>query len=258
MKPETNGNEPLMKLHNVGVYYSRRTGFFRRERFWALKDVSLDLRSGETLGIIGRNGAGKTTLLRILAGIIRPNKGQIVHNNVRASLLSLQVGFSPHLSGRDNAILSGMLLGLPRREVEAKMDEIIAFAELEEFIDQPMRTYSTGMRARLGFSVAFQANPDLLLLDEVLGVGDAAFKEKSTAAMREKICSDQTVVLVSHSPATIREICDRVIWIHDGVTRAEGETETILKAYLEDLAKRKQRSIAPVQGIAQQFRLLAK
>lgn len=221
----------ILSLANVGVSYQKRTGFFTWKRFWALKDVSLELYHGETLGIIGRNGAGKSTLLRLLAGIIVPERGRIARNEYRASLLSLQVGFIPYLTGRENAILSGMLLGLRRREIEAKIDEIIAFAELESFIDEQVQTYSTGMRARLGFAVAFQVDPDILLVDEVLGVGDAEFKKKSTGAMREKIRSNMTVVLVSHDPQTIKELCDRVVWIEEGQTVEEGNAELVLRSY---------------------------
>jgi lipopolysaccharide transport system ATP-binding protein len=201
------------------------------ELFWALQDVSFELYRGETLGIVGRNGAGKSTLLRVLAGIITPERGKVVGNGYQASLLSLQVGFVPHLTGRENAILSGLLLGLHRREVEAAINEIIEFAELAEFIDEPVRTYSAGMKARLGFAVAFQANPDVLLIDEVLAVGDAEFRKKSAAAMRERIQSDKTVVLVSHNAPTLRELCDRAVWIENGVSRAEGSTEVVLRQY---------------------------
>lgn len=226
-----------IQLTDVGVFYLRRFSLFRKDRFWALKKVSLELNQGETLGVIGRNGVGKSTLLRILAGIIAPDQGKIVNNCGRASLLSLQVGFNPHLTGRDNAILSGMLLGMRKNEVMEKMDKIIAFAELESFIDQPIRTYSTGMKARLGFAVAFQADPDLLLIDEVIGVGDEAFRKKSTAAMSKRIQSDRTAVVVSHSSAIIKELCDRVIWIENGETKAIGDTESVLEEYQKFLWK---------------------
>ncbi len=227
--------EAVLSVSHVDVSYWRRTGMFRRERFWPLRDVSFDLGHGETLGIIGRNGVGKSTLLRVLAGIIAPDKGQVARNGCRASLLSLQVGFIPYLTGRENAILSGMLLGLRRSEIQAKLEEIIAFAELEDFIDEPVRTYSSGMAARLGFAVAFQADPDVLLVDEVLGVGDVAFQQKSAAAMREKMRSSKTVVLVFHNAQLIKGLCDRAVWIENGVMRAEGETERVLAAYHEAL-----------------------
>ena len=227
-----------LTLKNVGAFYWRRTGYLHKERFWALRDVSFDLHHGESLGVIGRNGAGKSTLLQLLAGILRPDQGTLINHGVRATLLSLQIGFVPYLSGRQNAILSGMLLGLAKQEVEEKMADIRAFSELGDFFDQPINAYSSGMKARLGFSVAFQLNPDVLLIDEVLGVGDAEFKAKSSQIMREKIRSDKTIVLVSHSPGTIRQLCDRAVWIENGATRAEGETTEVLDRY-EQFLKRK-------------------
>jgi lipopolysaccharide transport system ATP-binding protein len=228
-------NEPVISLRNVAVYFWLRNGFMRRHRFAALKDVSFDLFHGESLGIIGRNGAGKTTLLRLLGGITRPDKGTLINNGYKTALLSLQVGFDPQLSGLYNAILSGMLLGFRKTEIEAKLYDIVTFAELEKFIDQPVRTYSSGMRARLGFSVAFHLDPDVLLIDEMLAVGDADFQKKSLAVMKEKIRSNRTIVLVSHSAGTIRQLCDRTVWIEEGVTRAEGDTESVLQAYEEFL-----------------------
>jgi lipopolysaccharide transport system ATP-binding protein len=224
--------ERLVSLKNIGVSYRRRVGFHLQPPFWALQDVSLEIYRGETLGVIGRNGGGKSTLLRLLAGIISPDRGSIhLDTPCHISLLSLQVGFLPQLTGRENAVLSGMLLGVPRTTIEARMDKIIDFAELGDFFDQPIAVYSTGMRARLGFSVAFQADPDILLVDEVLGVGDAEFREKSASAMRQKIRSNRTVVLVSHDPRTIRNLCDRAVWIEKGCTRLEGDPDSVLAAY---------------------------
>jgi lipopolysaccharide transport system ATP-binding protein len=219
------------------VSYQRCVGLLRRCPFWALKDVSFDLYHGETLGILGRNGAGKSTLLKLLAGIIDSEKGVVESDGSRTSLLSLQVGFVPHLTGRQNAVLSGILLGLKRAEVEARMDGIVEFAELAEFIDQPLYSYSSGMRARLGFSVAFQADPDILLIDEVLGVGDLEFQQKSTQVMKDRIRSNKTVVLVSHNLNVLRELCDRLVWIEDGETRGEGEIESVLSSYFGDIPK---------------------
>jgi lipopolysaccharide transport system ATP-binding protein len=225
----------LLTLQNVGMYYSHRNGVFKRKKFWALRDISFDLNYGETLGIIGKNGVGKSTLLRLLAGIISPNTGQVIvhQKKVKISLISLQAGFLPFLTGRENAILSGMLLGSTRKEIMREMEKIIAFSELGEFIEQPVNTYSTGMRARLGFSVAYHADPDVMLLDEVLGVGDEDFRIKSTEAMKKRIQSDKTVVLVSHSAPLLREVCDRIVWIEDGRTKAQGDVEEVLKQYLK-------------------------
>jgi lipopolysaccharide transport system ATP-binding protein len=221
-----------MSLRNVAVSYRRRAGMLRWNKYWALKDVSFDIYHGETLAVIGRNGAGKSTLLRVLAGIISPDRGRVQNNGCSISMLSLRVGFIPHLTGRENAVLSGMLMGLRRREVEKRMDAIVEFSELGSFIDEPVRTYSAGMNARLGFSVAFQSDPDILLIDEVLGVGDVEFRKKSTDALREKIKSDKTVVLVSHTPQTVKELCNRAVWIDGGVTKAEGGTDEVLEQYL--------------------------
>ena len=222
-----------LRLRNVGVSYPLSRHPVSNRVYWALKDVSFDLYHGETLGILGRNGAGKSTLLRLLTGIMAPDKGTMETDGSQVSLLSLGVGFIAHLTGRENAILSGLMLGMRRREVESKMDEIIAFAELNEFIDEQLRTYSSGMLARLAFSVAFQANPSILLVDEVLGVGDIEFNQKSTKVMKERIRSNRTVVIVSHHMDTLRELCDRVVWIEDGETFMEGEAEGILDQYQE-------------------------
>ncbi|MCC6135389.1 MAG: ABC transporter ATP-binding protein [Gammaproteobacteria bacterium] len=224
-----------LSLRNVGAFYWRQAGYLRKERFWALNDISFDLHHGESLGVIGRNGAGKSTLLQVLAGILRPDRGELVNHGVQTALLSLQIGFVPYLSGRQNALLSGMLIGLNRREVIEKMGDIKAFSELGDFFDQPINTYSSGMKARLGFSVAFQLDPDVLLIDEVLGVGDSDFRRKSSAVMRDKIRSDKTIVLVSHSAETIRQLCDRAVWIEDGITRAYGDTSDVLSFYEEQL-----------------------
>lgn len=228
--PATSPPELVLSLRNVGVYYQRRRG---KSRLWALEDVSLDLYKGETLGVVGRNGAGKSTLLRVLAGIIRPDRGEYVNFGYQASLLSLQLGFVAYLSGRENIMLSGMLLGMQRKEIEKRIDDIIAFAELDEFIDEPIQTYSSGMRARLGFSTAFHIDPDVLLIDEVLGVGDGQFVEKSKSVMKEKISSDKTVVMVSHNLNAIRGLCDRAVWIEDARTVAEGPADEVLEAYRE-------------------------
>jgi lipopolysaccharide transport system ATP-binding protein len=225
----------IIELRNIGVCYTRKAGFLRSNKFWALHDVSFDLRQGETLGVIGRNGAGKSTLLRLLAGIIAPDTGEVIRRVERVSLLALQAGFIQYLTGRQNAILSGILLGLTRKQVEERMDEMIRFAELEDFIDEPLRTYSSGMRARLGFTVAFQADPDVLLVDEVLGIGDASFKEKSAAAMRQKIATDKTVVIVTHQPESVLDLCNRMAWVHQGVTVEVGEPKTVLEHYQQSL-----------------------
>ena len=200
-------------------------------RFWALEDVSFELKRGQRLGIVGRNGAGKSTLLRTLAGIIEPDRGRITRARVTCQLLSLSVGFMQHLSGRDNAILSGLMLGLRRREIMQRLPKIREFSELGAFFEQPISSYSTGMLMRLGFSVALQVEPDILLIDEVLAVGDSDFQEKSGAALRERIHGGTTVVFVSHGDEQVRQVCDRVVWIEHGRSVMEGDVDDVLKAY---------------------------
>ena len=223
--------KPVMSLRNVAVSYRRRAGLMRWSKYWALNDVSFDIYQGETLGIVGRNGAGKSTLLRILAGIISPDRGEMINYGCSVTLQSLRVGFIPHLTGRENAILSGMLLGLHRTYIEERMNKIIDFSGLEEFIDQPVKMYSTGMQARLGFSVSIQMDPDVILVDEVLGVGDVEFRKKSSIAMKEKISSNKTVVIVSHDENMLKELCDRVLWIDKGVSRSGSDVEDALTMY---------------------------
>lgn len=228
---------PAFSLRHVGFCYTLRKGLLTRGRKWALRDVSFELNHGETLGVIGRNGVGKSTLLRLLAGLTRPDRGELINHGCTCSLLSLQAGFVPYLTGRENVFLSGMTLGLSRAEVRERLDDIRAFADLGEAFEQPVRTYSTGMTARLGFSIAFQVSPDVLLIDEVLGVGDARFKEKSSRALREKIGQDKTAVIVSHSPAAIRELCDRAVLMDRGESVFVGGVRECLARYRELLAR---------------------
>lgn len=224
--------EKLVSLEHVALGYRRRAMAASSEPFWALKDISFDLHRGESLGVIGRNGVGKSSLLKLLAGILLPDKGQLVrHHDFRASLLTLQLGFSPQLSGRDNVILNGLLLGMSRREVEQQMEAVVEFSELQDFIDEPLNTYSSGMKARLGFAVAIRSRPDVLLIDEVMGVGDEDFKMRSTAVLREWIQSDHTVVFVSHSANSIRENCDRLVWVENGTVAMVGGVEEVLEKY---------------------------
>ncbi|WP_036253116.1 ABC transporter ATP-binding protein [Methylobacter sp. BBA5.1] len=221
----------LISVQNVTVSYPIKRGYLKWSKYTPLKNISFDLHRGETLGIIGRNGAGKSTLLRMIAGIIEPDSGQIINHGARVSLLALGVGFMPHLTGRENAMLSGMLLGMRRREILKRMDAIIEFSGLGDFIDQPLRTYSSGMSARLGFSVSIQATPDALLIDEVLGVGDEDFRKKSTEEMKRLIRSDTAIVLVSHSIPVVKELCDRAILIDQGIIRMTGLTNDVLDQY---------------------------
>lgn len=228
-----NAKETVMHFEKVGVFFKKKQKIFRQEKNWALRNLSFELYQGETLGIIGKNGAGKSTLMKLMAGIINPNEGCIVRNLTSVQLLSLQVGFLPHLSGRENAIMSGILLGMRKADVVSAMEEIIEFSELGDQIDEPVRTYSAGMRARLGFAVANQTHPDVLLIDETLSVGDSAFRKKSKVVMANRIRSDKTVVMVSHNEETIREYCDRVIWLDSGEAQKIGESESVVQSYSE-------------------------
>jgi lipopolysaccharide transport system ATP-binding protein len=227
---------PIISLQDVAVRYKRSGNVFRRNSYYdALKSINLEIYPGETLGILGRNGAGKSTLLRLISGVIKPDNGKVINSGVSVSLLALQAGFDPNLNGHDNAILSGMLQGYSRKEVEARLDEIQEYSELGDFFFEPVRTYSTGMGARLGFSIATIISPDVLLIDEVLGVGDQHFRQKAERTMVSKIQSQQTVVLVSHSHHQIARLCDRAVLIDEGVSFATGEPHEVLKIYEEKL-----------------------
>ena len=225
--------QPLIRLTNVGFTYKTLTGLLKVDEFKALKSINLDVLPGETLGVIGSNGSGKSTLLKILARIYKPDAGSIVFNAKKISLLSLALGFDPRLSGIDNAILSSMLLGASLKDAKCKVEEIIEFSELGVFAKSPVRTYSSGMRARLGFSVALNMHSDVLLIDEALAVGDAKFKAKSEQAIEKKLNSSQTVVLVSHSASQIDRLCNRAVWIDKGEIVLAGETELVPSKYAE-------------------------
>jgi ABC-type polysaccharide/polyol phosphate transport system ATPase subunit len=215
----------------------------RRERIVreieALKQVSVDVEHGKVLGIVGANGAGKSTLVRTIAGILPPTSGRIEVDGRVSTLLALGVGFNRTLSGRENVVLGGLAAGLTREHLAEKYEDIVEFAELEEFMDMPMNTYSSGMYGRLGFSVAVNMDPDILLIDEALSVGDARFKRKSFEKMKELCTEDRTIVLVSHSMASIEELCDQVIWLHKGELRMEGDPDEVIDAYAEFLDVKK-------------------
>ena len=215
----------------------RRLG--RRERIVheieAVKHVSFEIPHGTVLGIVGANGAGKSTLVRTIAGILPPTAGRIDVFGRVSTLLALGVGFNRNLTGRDNVRLGGLAAGLEREQLEAKYEEIVAFAELGEFMDLPMRTYSSGMYGRLAFSVAVNMDPDILLIDEALSVGDARFRRKSADKMRELCGQAHTIVLVSHALGSVRELCDQAIWLDHGVLRMWDEPEAVVDAYTEFL-----------------------
>jgi lipopolysaccharide transport system ATP-binding protein len=199
----------------------------------ALKDISFSVPEAMVLGVIGPNGAGKSTLLRILAGIYRPTSGQVKTRGRVSALLSLGLGFHPEFSGRENILISGLAMGLTRKHVAAISEDIIRFAELEEFIDAPMRTYSSGMYMRLAFSVAVNINPDILLVDEVLAVGDASFAQKSRARMEEFKSRGKTIVLATHDLATVENWCQQAIFLHGGQMCALGKPKEVVAMYRE-------------------------
>jgi lipopolysaccharide transport system ATP-binding protein len=220
--------------HALEKFVRSPLSVFRRkndETFWALKDVSLEVNEGEVLGLIGRNGAGKTTLLKILSRITRPTSGWAeIHGRV-GSLLEVGTGFHPELTGRENTFLSGAILGMSRREITQKFDEIVAFAELEKFIDTPVKHYSSGMYVRLAFAVAAHLEPEILLVDEVLAVGDINFQKKCLGKMGDVARAGRTVVLVSHQLNQIRRLSHRVVWIDAGAIRRDGPTQEVVAAY---------------------------
>lgn len=220
--------------HSLDKFLRSPTSVLRRknkEAFWALRDVSLKVYRGEVLGLIGRNGAGKTTLLKILSRITRPTTGWAqIHGRV-GSLLEVGTGFHPELTGRENTFLSGAILGMSKLEIAQKFDEIVAFAELEKFIDTPVKHYSSGMYVRLAFAVAAHLEPEILLVDEVLAVGDINFQRKCLGKMGDASRAGRTIVLVSHQMNQIRRLCDRVIWVDDGHLRMDGRAHDVLAAY---------------------------
>jgi ABC-type polysaccharide/polyol phosphate transport system ATPase subunit len=211
----------------------------RRERvireIKALKNVTFSVPEGKVMGVVGANGAGKSTLMRTVAGILPPNAGRVeVHGRV-STLLALGVGFNRKMTGRQNVVLGGLAAGLSRERLQEKYDEIVAFAELEEFMDMPMRTYSSGMYGRLAFAVAVTMEPDILLIDEALSVGDARFRKKSFRKMRQLCSEDRTILLVSHALGSIKELCDQAIWMHKGELRMWDDPESVVDAYTEFL-----------------------
>ena len=201
------------------------------EIFWALREVSFEINHGESVGLIGRNGAGKSTLLKIISRITRPTCGRLFINERVSSLLEIGTGFNTDLSGRDNIFLNGSFLGMTRQEIKSKFDEIVAFSEIEQFIDTPVKYYSSGMYVRLAFSVAAHLTPELLLLDEVLSVGDAGFQEKSMDKMKALLHSGATILFVSHNATAVKEICKRAIWLDHGTIRMDGSPEEVVEQY---------------------------
>jgi lipopolysaccharide transport system ATP-binding protein len=225
----------------------RRIG--AKKTFWALDGVNLCVEKGVALGIVGRNGAGKSTLLRLAGGVGKPDSGHITVNGRLGALLDLTAGFHPDLTGRENAFITGVVCGLTRRQVAERLEEIVAFAELEKFIDNPIRTYSTGMQMRLGFSIIIHTEPEVLLVDEVLAVGDLAFQKKCLdriQALKQEGC---TILLVSHDAGQTKQICDRVLWLRGGRVAALGPAEEVLNDYVNELADETKRRTPGMSSI---------
>jgi len=203
----------------------------RYEDFYALQNVSFDIKRGEVFGIVGMNGAGKSTLLKIVAGVVKPTSGKVIRQGSIAPLLELGAGFDGELSGRENIYLNGLLMGYPKKFIREKLDEVIDFSELEKFIDTPLKNYSSGMKARLGFSIATVVQPDILIVDEILSVGDFKFKEKSEKKIHSMMSGGTTVIFVSHSMDQIRGLCNRVMWLEQGRVREIGSPGEVIERY---------------------------
>ena len=230
------------------------SGFKRtvHEEFWALRGVSFDVPEGQTFGLIGHNGSGKSTLLKCMARIYQPDRGSIVTRGKVSALLELGAGFHPELSGRENVYLNGSILGMSKRDMDRRFDEIVAFAGLEHFIDTPVKNYSSGMYVRLGFSVAITVEPDILLVDEVLAVGDASFQQRCLEKFAELRTSGRTVVIVSHSLDTVGNMCDTSAWLDHGSLLKEGNAHEVVTAYLESVRddRRAREHAAEAQPVA--------
>lgn len=237
---------PAIHLENAGVRYrasSERIHSLKeyairwiqrrvqQRDFWALQDVNLKIERGETFGIVGANGAGKSTLLKLIARVLRPTQGRVIVRGYVAPLLEFGAGFHPELTGRENIYLNGAMLGFSRAEMEEKLERIVAFAELGGFIDAPLRTYSSGMVARLGFAVATDVQPDILLIDEVFSVGDEAFQRKSAARLQAFREQGVTILFVSHAMTVVEQICSRAAWLDHGRLMNTGEVSQVIQAY---------------------------
>ena len=226
------------------IYYDRANTLKERALFWmrnkrkekreVLKDINLEIKKGETVALIGVNGSGKSTLLKLMTQIIFPNKGVIETHGKLTSLLELGAGFHPDFSGRENIYFNSSIFGLTKKEIDKRLNQIIEFSELQEFIDNPVRTYSSGMYMRLAFSVAINVDADILLIDEILSVGDQHFQEKCFNKMRELKKEGKTMVFVTHSMESVKNLCDRAVWLADGQVRMDGDTNKVVEEYLKE------------------------
>ena len=216
--------------------------------FEALKGVSFDVAKGKTFGIVGRNGSGKSTILKLIAGIGKPTSGSVRVDGRVSALIELGAGFHPEISGRENVYINGLMLGLTRREINERFDEIVRFAELEEFIEAPVKTYSSGMYMRLGFAVAINVDPDVLLVDEVLAVGDESFTHKCLDKFAEFRRRGRTILLVTHSLDLVTRFCDEALWLDGGIARAQGDPKRVIDAYLMDVAREENQTLAETEA----------
>ncbi len=222
------------KVDNLKEYVIRiMNGKHTTEQFWALRHVSLQIHKGESLGLVGLNGSGKSTLLKMIAGVLKPTKGRIEVRGSVAPLIELGAGFDLELTARENVFLNGAILGYSRTEMRESFDEIIAFSELYDFVDVPVKNFSSGMVARLGFSIATISRPDILIADEILGVGDMRFQKKCESRIKEIVDAGATVILVSHSIDSIKKLCSTAAWLHKGEMMQHGRADTVCQAYVQ-------------------------
>ena len=237
-------DDNVINLEKVSIIYNRNISlrkdtngkiikniFSKKIQFHALNNISLTIQKGDVIGIIGENGAGKTTLLKVISQVLYPDKGSIKINGKVSSLMSLGAGFLPTLSGRENIYINGVFLGLSRKELDERIDNIIQFSGIEDFIDTPIRYYSSGMKARLGFSIAVHTDPEILVVDEIIAAGDKEFRQKAQDKMKEFMMKAKAIVIASHSMKLLKQLCNRCLWLEKGKIKMDGETNDIIKLY---------------------------
>ena len=231
-----------MEAKNLGISFDLN----RKEKHWALRNLNFTIKEGEVVGIIGHNGAGKSTLCKLMTNIYKPDEGDLQINGQTSSLLGYGTGFNPQLTGTDNIYLNGMLLGISKEEIEAKYDEIVEFSGIKRMIDKPMKNYSSGMKSRLGFSIAAVLKPDIFIIDEALSTGDLAFRQKATERIQEMMERAKAVIIVTHSMHFVEQVCTRALWIDKGRLRFDGDAEEAVKLYREamgvNVPKRKKKT----------------